>query len=108
MKGSLFLAFIELMVYHWRGESETLVSNLSRKREEKRNDRTNTIPELPNWQDLLHRNPCHRHCRVSPVLPTGLRLAHKTTQRRFDRFRRYDRRSEWHMGTWTPPPRVIQ
>ena len=38
----------------------------------------------------------------SSVLPAGLRLADQAAQRRLNRFRRHHRRSERHVGPWTP------
>src|SRR5215469_12467749 len=62
-----------------RRTSDNRLEPIEKERGEVRNDHINTIPQLPNGQDLLHRNPCPRHCRVSPVLPKGLRLGHQAT-----------------------------
>ncbi len=43
MKRCLLLAFVERMLYPWRGERELVISHLSRKRKQKRNDHTNII-----------------------------------------------------------------
>jgi hypothetical protein len=42
IKNRLLLAFVEQMAYPWRGTREIVISNLSRKIEEQRNDDTNT------------------------------------------------------------------